>query len=1333
MYRQSFSDTQVSHRIAHGSRHISSGILRIVVISLIILKGICSPAQSAATGHVVSQLPESDLSWKNVMVGGKKTTVFTLFRDSRGIMWFGSNSGLFFYDGINTYPVGENELFGSQIYSLVEKDEKLYIGSNNGLLLFDYRSGKITPYSVATPSEIRVLMLNGDDLWIGSLNGMARLDLASNSLADCSAGLPHRSVYSILRDSRGIIYAGTYNGLARWDQRTSSFRRVSLRGHPKESSTFFINCMSESDDSESIYLGGEGALYRYFPAENLLVTVDAVEGNNVKSLARGDRGELLAGTDRGVYELFSDSVRHHIHDSRHDQSLADNEIWCVYMDDDHNLWTGHERGVSIAASSNMLRSIKLGSLVHSGEGNEIHSIHRDRKGGLWFGGTNGIIHLDGSEPVKWHRHSLLSHTLSHNRVRKILEDREGEMWFATDAGLNRYNAAEDNFDSFLILDQQGGHPSNWVYALAEEDNHLWVGSFLSGIHYVDKDKLRGGGGVLHADRSVNADTVGMDGFRLKNNLVNEIVTGKDGALWILLFRDSCLVKYNPSTGECQKFDIFELTGSYPTHMSADRLGRIWCAYKGGAVVFDRDDHVRNIILPPTNSDEAVLAMGSVGEGMWISTQSNVWKVSADSSAGTLLPVPQRSYVSVYKDILTDKIYLGTIDEIIEVDPALMGEADDFNGIKMVLDAAPGRGYDLSDIRGAERGLTIPYGGSIALVVSTLNYSPDALQRYMYKLATSPSDTISPWVVLPEGANTITLSDLKMGRYSVLVKTVGSPSAPVVIPLTVRPPFFLSWWAFTGYILILLAIIGGIIWQSRRRNRCLLEEQTRRNALDNVEKKLTFLSDISHDLKTPLSMILGPVSLMKERAKDPESRKSLEVVYDNAVRLNNMIHRTLELQHIEDLDESLLILSGVNVVEFCKGIFSIFRDNNPQKQFFFHSSSSDIFIEADAVKLESVITNLLSNACKYSEPGATISCGIFRNDSNVEIAVSDNGLGISEDDQSLVFQRMFRSPATSKIKEGTGLGLYLIKRYLELMKGSIELYSKEGQGTTFVVTLPISEKDAAEMPVDVTVGEQCKPRVLLVEDNAQISGFIRSILQEKFSFQAAENGSSGLAIASSFLPDIMIVDEMMPIMGGLEMVRRMKQNPRLASIPIIMLTAKSDNRTENESIKTGIDIFMTKPFDPSALSGRINQLLKGRREIREKVRIQTLAESEAKPIEAESISEKTLARVARIIEENISDPDLNVNLLCEKSGVANKQLYRLIKKYHEMSPLDYIRSVRLQKAAVLLSQHRFTVSEVSYMVGFKTPSYFARCFQERYGVKPSQYKCDDETQNTLSDA
>lgn len=1298
-------------------RNIFKNAIRLIFVVLIL--------SFPSYGKSAPQLPEPELSWKNVMVDSKKTAVFCIFRDSRGLMWLGTNSGLYFYDGVTTHPVGKNELFGSQIYSILERKDKLYIGSNNGLLVYDYLSGAVSKYETETPKEIRTMVLFENDLWIGGLNGISRLNLESKEINDYSTGLPHKSVYSILRDSRGIIYVGTYKGVARWDFQSKTFKPLRIRIDGTERNSLFANCLLETDDNESIYVGGEGYLYKYSPANEHWEKVILVESNNIKSLSNGENGHVLIGTDNGVFDLYKDTVKHYRHDSRQELSLADNEIWCIYADEQHNVWTGHERGFSIASNSSSLRTIKLSTLAHSGEGNEIHLIYRDSKDNLWFGGTNGLIRLSDDSTPCWYRHSELPNSLSHNRVRAICEDRDNTMWFATDGGVNRLDSKNNSFDVFHIVDSIGEHNSNWVYALVEDEEYFWIGSFLNGLYYVNKGKFKKGGETVVSDMAINADTHNTLGISLSNNLVNNVIKDSKGDIWILLFRDNALARYTPRNSQMVKYDIFEIAGGYPTNICADNKGRIWCAFKGGVIIFDNDDF-EIVKFPYTNSDETTLAMGQVGDGMWISTQSNVWNVDGNSLKAVLLPIPQKSYTAVYEDTVNNKVYLGGTDEILEVDRDLIGSTMDYKSIKMVLNDRGEGHLNLSDIQNGARGIEIPYGGNITLVVSSLNYSPETVQRYMYKLAESPADTIDGWIVMPEGANAITFSDLTMGAYNVLVKTVGSPAAPISIPLTVNPPLALSWWAILLYVIIVLAVICWIVWYTRKKNIRAFQEQERQTALENVERKLSFLSTISHDLKTPLSMILGPVSLMKERTKDPESKKNLETVYDNAVRLNNMIHRTLELQHLEDTDENLLIHSIFDVVEFCKGVFEVFKENNSQKKFVFHTSNPQILIEADAVKFESVITNLLSNACKYSDEGSTISLGISKQNGNVEIIVSDDGVGISDMDQSLVFQRMFRAPATSKLREGTGLGLYLIKKYLELMGGNINLYSKEGQGTSFVVTLPISEKVIPQNHANVPAEDSDRPKILIVEDNLQISGFIMDILKDKFTFLSSENGRSGLAIAASFVPDLIIVDEMMPIMSGLEMVKRMKQNPRLSSIPIIMLTAKSDNKTETDSIKLGIDVFMTKPFEPSALLGRINQLLKGRTEIKERVRIQAIAEAESKPIEAESITEKSLAKIAKIIEDNISDPDLNVNLLCEKSGIPNKQLYRLIKKYMGIAPLDYIRSVRLQKAAVLLSQHRFTVSEISYMVGFKTPSYFAKCFQTQFGVKPSHYQSDDES-------
>lgn len=1277
--------------------------------------------------YAVPRLPEPGLVWKNVTVDGKKTAVYCIYRDSRGIMWIGTNRGLYFYDGVAVHPVCRNDLSGTQIHAMAEHDDKLYLGGNNGLLVYDYRSGTVGFHKADMSTEIRCMLIYDDRLWVGSLYGLYQLNLKDGKVTDFSAGLPHKSVYSILRDNRGILYAGTYNGLARLDSNTDRFIEVKTKIKNSESKNLFVNCLLESPDRGSIFIGSEGSLFEYTPHNDNWSEITALQSNTIKCLAKNNSGHILIGTDNGVFDWYRDSLRHYRHDSRDELSLPDNEIWCVFADSDHNVWTGHERGFSIASSSNAIKTVRLSSLAHSGEGNEIYSLYRDSHDNLWLGGTNGAIRLSAGDAIDWYRHSSQSKSLSHNRIRAIDEDRDNRIWLSTDGGLNRFNPILNGFDVFHIVDKRGEHSTNWVYSLEEDDDSYWIGGFLSGVHRVDKSRFNTGDNTLTADFSLNSDKDSQKSNRPKlvNDLVNDMARDNEGNIWILLFRDNALTKYSPSTGRLDKFDIYELTGGYPSHMCRDNQGRIWCAFSGGVIVFDSKGNHRTVKFPNTNSDEGILAIGRVGNGVWISTLSNVWSVDGDKLSATLLPIPQKSYTAIFEDTVTGKVLLGGTDEILEVDYHNLRNTADYKAIKLVLhDKGEGK-LDLSDLDGGIKGITIPYGGNITMVVSTLDYSTESPQRFMYKLAGSPTDTLGGWIVMPEGANTISLSDLKMGKYVVLVKTVGSPVKPIAVPLKVKAPWSLSWWAICLYILIVIGIVIAIVLYFRKRSLRTLHEQERQTALENVEKKLSFLSNISHDLKTPLSMILGPVSIMKEKARDPENKRSLETVYDNAVRLNNMIHRTLELQHLEDNDENLLILSTFDVVEFCRSVFDVFRENNAQKKFIFHSSCPQLLIEADAVKFESVITNLLSNACKYSDDGSTISCGISTNGRVVEITVSDDGVGIADIDQPLVFQRMFRSPATSKLHEGTGLGLYLIKKYLELMKGNITLYSKEGQGTTFVVSLPISEKTLPVTSNRNLNQDSDKAKILIAEDNSQISGFISDILKDNYTYFTAENGRSGLSIASSIIPDLIIVDEMMPIMSGLEMVRHIKQNPRLSYIPIIMLTAKSDNRTENESIKLGIDVFMTKPFEPSALVGRISHLLKGRKEIKERVRIQTITEAESRPIEAESFNEKSLAKIAKIIEDNISDPDLNVNLLCEKSDIPNKQLYRLIKKYMGIGPLDYIRRVRLQKAAVLLSQHRFTVAEISYMVGFKTPSYFSKCFQNQYGVKPSQYRSEDE--------
>lgn len=1295
--------------------------LRILLQILMLLSafGGTAPAVSAAT----ALLPQPGLTWKNVNAdGARRLTVFSMYTDSRGLLWLGTNHGLKLYDGVTLHTINDGNTAGRQIYSIIEDGDRLYCGSNDGLNIYEFSTGEFHKAPIGAPKEIRSLLRDDDGMWIGSLDSLYRLDLRTGALNNVSAGLPHKSVYSLLRDSRGVLYAGTYSGVARWNPAERRFAPVGTGGRMPAVDHFFANTMLEDAGGEGIYIGGEGGLYLYSPVSDTWTAIDDFTGINVKSLAQDRDRRLIAGTDAGLYEGYGSDSKHYLHDSRHPESLANNEIWCVGTDRHNNILAGHERGFSIAASTGAIREIKLSDIVHSGEGNEIHDIYRDSRGELWLGGTNGLIRLRSDGRPEWYRNGHgQAGTLSHNRVRTIREDAGGRMWFATDAGINRFDPS-GSFEIFHLTDSAGHYNTNWVYTIDEDGDDLWFGGFLGGVHRIAKSRLDGPGDTLTADRSLNHETRTADGSpALPNSYVNNIVNDHRGHIWVLMFRDSNICRLDLATGSITRYDVREISGKDPVELVRDSRGRIWCAVEGGAVVFGPDGSSRTLTFPPTLSDENVLAIGAVGDDVWISTMSNVWRVDGETLRASLLPLPQKEYAAIYDDRATGRVVLGGSDEIIEVEPQNLDELPDHNSISLVF-ADRGDGTpDLSHAIDGNEGLELPYGGAVNLYFSSLQYSPGIAQRYMYKIAQAPEDTAGGWIVMPEGVNNIRLSDLRMGDYNVLIKPVGGAAAPAAVRLRVGRPAALSWWAIGLYVLLAGAIVYIIIMYMRRRNERIMRQEERRKSLENAERKLSFLSDISHDLKTPLSMILGPVSVLREKTGETETRRALDGVYQNAVRLNNLIHKTIELQTIKDTDEDMLILSRFDAVEFCSNVFDTFRENNPQKQFVFHTDSPEIMVEADAVKFESVVTNLLSNACKYSPDSATVSLGIHTGESKVYFIVSDSGVGISEADQPLVFQRMFRAPSQAELHEGTGLGLYLIKKYLELMHGTVELYSREGQGTSFIVTLPATEDSAnsALSAAETAPENDTRCKILIVEDNAQICHFLRSLLDKEYNCLTADNGRAGLAIAASFEPDIIIADEMMPVMTGLEMVRRLKHNPRLASVPIILLTAKSGNDLETESIKLGVDVFMPKPFEPRILLARIANILASRARMRESVRVESI--TEAKPIEAESIGEKQLAAIAKIVEDNISDPDLNVNFLCERSGMQNKALYRLIKKYTGYGPLDYIRRVRLQKAAMLLEQGRFSVSEICYMVGFKTPSYFSKCFQAQFGTTPSGYK------------
>ena len=565
-----------------------------------------------------------------------------------------------------------------------------------------------------------------------------------------------------------------------------------------------------------------------------------------------------------------------------------------------------------------------------------------------------------------------------------------------------------------------------------------------------------------------------------------------------------------------------------------------------------------------------------------------------------------------------------------------------------------------------------------------------------------------------------------------------------------PPWYYTPWAKAVYVLLCLVLILWTINFFRVKNRLKLERLEKEKILEQSQAKMEFFTNLSHDLKTPLSMIIAPISRMLPAIKDPQEKKQLEQVQHNAMKLNSLIHQGLDFNRVDSGNNALLILSQIELVSFVRGLFALYAEEKAREKqltFDFHTDREKIYIQMDAIKLESILDNLLSNAVKYTPEGGsvTLRLEIPGEEKDVRISVSDTGIGVPRQDQPYIFQRFFQSPKTAGKKEGTGIGLYLVKTYTELHGGSVLLTSEENKGTTVTLNLPVgspeqmsvdvlsepvaSEQDTALVEAETAVSASSSssaaetaspeaPLILIVDDTPEIAGFIYQILHAKYRCRIAENGKIGVEMAMELSPDLIIADVMMPVMDGLEMVRRLKKHIPTSTIPIILLTAKNDKETELESIRLNIEAFIPKPFEPDILLSRVEQLLAAWEMHETKARIEALATP--KEIEAVSYDEKFLANIIHLIEEHISDSELNVNALCEWTGTNNKQMYRKMKQLTGMTPVEYIKSIRMKKAAMLLKQQKFTVAEVMYMVGFSNHSYFSKCFQAEFGVTPKQY-------------
>ena len=1294
----------------------------------------------------------------NISLGTEASVISCFLQDTQGLIWIGSNKGLFSYDGYSSQP---HFTFGERsntcIYcGTVVDSTYLYIGADNGLLIYNYRTDTYQEPEADFPTDIRTLALRDGVLWLGTLNGLYTYSPETRQLSAITEGLPHQTIYSIIRASDDNLYIGTYNGCCRYIPATGRFETIDLpvtRGRSNQ----FVNSLLEDTARGCIWIGTEGCLFKYTPADGHTQRIDAFHDNSVKSLALDGNGQLLVGTDNGLYVYQEDEpLLHVVHDSRNLQSLSNNIIWTIFADREHNVWLGTDYGISMFRHNSVLRHIPISQITGTGEGNQFYSMLRDTHGTYWFGGTNGLIRftalMDGEQDVAWYKMGDRKYPLSHNRVRHLYEDREQQLWVATDGSISRYDPAKRQFIHYNIVDSTRRYNANWTYSLFEDrDGQLWIATCLGGIFVVDKENLmRSSGGLYMAEKTYSIHN-GLSGM-----FINQMIPDREGNVWALLYNShNSIEKINPRTGEVTHIAADELKGERtPNFILCAEDGYIWIGFPGGVMrVTPENDSIRMLPFDAYNHYE-VLSMAEADGRIWISTTDGFWVADQQTLEVRRLNITDKRFTSMFFDKTSGELYLGTADGFAISSPeALLAEHLEQPLILTALYVnnqlyQSGAGQALDAVQSAQsirysQRINLDYDqNNLAFELSDLPYSLEEKSKLLYRLEGVDRE----WNLLKPNTNRITYNNLNYGDYRLIVSKLdahGKPSEKTyALDIHIIPPWYYTPWAKAVYVLLCLVLILWTINFFRVKNRLKLERLEKEKILEQSQAKMEFFTNLSHDLKTPLSMIIAPISKLLPGIKDQQEKKQLEQVHRNAMKLNSLIHQGLDFNRVDSGNNTLLILSQIELVSFARGLFTLYAEEKAKEKkltFHFHADREKIYIQMDAIKLESILDNLLSNAVKYTPEEGEVTLRLQASDKEVHISVSDTGIGVPRQDQPYVFQRFFQSPKTAGKKEGTGIGLYLVKTYTELHGGNVQLSSEENKGTTITLTLPViaMEHSAVEVSpetvssdiepvaagVEVVVPDTGMPAsdaplLLIVDDTPEVSEFIYQILHTKYRCRLADNGKIGMELTMELMPDLIIADVMMPVMDGLEMVRHIKKNIPTSTIPIILLTAKSDKETELESIQLHIDAFIPKPFEPDILLSRVEQLLHSWETHEAKARMEVL--STPKEIEAVSYDEKFLANVIHLIEEHISDSELNVNALCEWTDINNKQMYRKIKQLTGITPVEYIKSIRMKKAAMLLKQQKFTVAEVMYMVGFSNHSYFSKCFQAEFGVTPKQY-------------
>ncbi len=1274
---------------------------------------------------------------KNINLGSHAYLVSQVLEDKTGLIWVTGDNGLFSYDGYHVQSYSETQKLGF-LFTACLANDNIVLGNGNGISIFDIKKEKlIENLTNLKVGEVRYLLNYKNKIWFcTSKTGLVTWDPRTQKIHVEIPSLKE-TVYNIV-GVKDNLYIATFEGIAVWNLNSKKLSYIKL---PMPDKKLFINILYYDAQLKCIWIGLEGSLCCLHLETGDIEQIHGLPETTYKTIVR-DKEDLLFGTDNGliIYNTTQKTYSIVLHDSRNSNSLASNIVWNLFKDSKKNIWMGTDRGITYKPHNSVSTDIRISSFTQQTDGNLFTYIFQDHKKRIWLGGVNGVILLQnngkGSYNDTWFQRTKKDHWISHDRVRYIYEDRDGDIWITTDCSILRYNEKTQRMEQYLITDITGKYNANWAYGINEDRfGNLWVPSYSGGLFVVNKKELLANGPF----NTFKAKTH-FYGNKGKGPNVGENVyfclEDNDGYIWTSYRNGRGICRINSRTFETKYISIFDYMKNNPTrmeHLILDSKGDVWFSAGNKIGKVNHKTLKVTILDDPQIANESIDAFGCENNHIWFSTGNSIFSMDCNSLHINSISNSDIQYQSFLYVPDKSTIILGGNDELTFINSPLFYQNSTkqdhvyitaiFNNNKRLIPDVDYKGisprFMHNIILGSDK-------RDISIELSDLTYN-SSINRYSYRIIELND---KKWIKLNAGENRVNLYQLGYGKYTIQLRNGDKENASITeYMIEISSPWYLSKWAYSFYVFIILICSVYILYYIHKKNEKKLEKIKQKQSLELSQMKMDFFTNIAHELKTPLTLILAPLSHILPDCKDEKIKNQLQLVNENALNLNILIHKILDFKRMEYNENDMLIRSHIELVSFIKKIVFSFSDSMQYDhiQFLFECKEDAIWANLDYLKIHSIITNLISNATKFvSKEEGLINVSLKKESENIIIIVKDNGCGIRNKEKKFVFLRFYQTIDNLSKKEGSGIGLYLVKKYTELHQGSIQIESKIGFGTTFTINIPLIGKNAIEMientkKVQVYSKSISYPKLLIVDDNEEILSFLVQIFSKDFICLRASNGKEGYDIATKEIPELAIIDEMMPVMNGLELCRLIKRNHKLEFMSLIMLTAKDERETELQSLKIGIDAFIAKPFDIDKLIIKVKQLINAHEKINKMIRLKLTTEPIAqKKSEELSYDEKFLAKLSKIVEDQISDPDFNVTQLSYAMSIEQKQLCRKLKSLMGITPVNFIRQIRLKKAASLLEQNKFTISEIMYMVGYNNPAYFSKCFLSEFDMTPTEY-------------